>query len=76
MYQCEHFMAMIVSIHMSETITGAFNDASLVLYRVNEHVHKKVPVLVQEKVTILLRIYLLGERVNCKDAEHICTLYK
>ncbi|KAK3839847.1 MAG: hypothetical protein J3R72DRAFT_447271 [Linnemannia gamsii] len=38
-----------MSIHMSETITGALNDSSLVLYRVNEHVHKKVPVLVQEK---------------------------
>ncbi|KAF9133159.1 hypothetical protein BGX30_012401 [Mortierella sp. GBA39] len=38
---------------MSETITGALNDASLVFYRVNEHIHKKVPVLVQEKKALV-----------------------
>ena len=41
---------MTVSIHMSEAITSSLSDTSLVFYRVNEHVHKKVPVLVQEKV--------------------------
>lgn len=35
---------------MSETINGVLNDSSLVFYRVNEHIHKKVPILVQEKV--------------------------
>jgi len=40
----------IVSVHMSESITRLLNDVSLVLYRVNEHIHKKVPILVQEKV--------------------------
>ncbi|KAF9389424.1 hypothetical protein CPC16_005810 [Podila verticillata] len=34
---------------MSETINGVLNDSSLVFYRVNEHIHKKVPILVQEK---------------------------
>ncbi|KFH65766.1 hypothetical protein MVEG_07870 [Podila verticillata NRRL 6337] len=38
-----------MSIHMSETINGVLNDSSLVFYRVNEHIHKKVPILVQEK---------------------------
>ncbi|KAG0206373.1 hypothetical protein BGX33_007458, partial [Mortierella sp. NVP41] len=42
-----------MSIHMSETIAGALNDSSLVFYRVNEHVHKKVPVLVQEKKALV-----------------------
>ncbi|KAH7042480.1 hypothetical protein BKA57DRAFT_508722 [Linnemannia elongata] len=42
-----------MSIHMSETITGALNDTSLVFYRVNEHVHKKVPILVQEKKALV-----------------------
>jgi len=43
---------------MSETITGALNDTSLVFYRVNEHVHKKVPILVQEKV---IRLFFVLE---------------
>ncbi|KAF9924202.1 hypothetical protein FBU30_005797 [Linnemannia zychae] len=42
-----------LSLHMSETITGSLNDSSLVFYRVNEHVHKKVPLLVQEKKALM-----------------------
>ncbi|GJJ78299.1 hypothetical protein EMPS_10658 [Entomortierella parvispora] len=38
-----------MSVHMSESVTSVLNDVSLVLYRVNEHIHKKVPILVQEK---------------------------
>ncbi|KAI1298688.1 hypothetical protein EDD11_006758 [Mortierella claussenii] len=37
---------------MSESITGVLNDSSLVLYRVNEHIHKKVPQLVEEKKSL------------------------
>ncbi|KAG0362626.1 hypothetical protein BGZ54_008563 [Gamsiella multidivaricata] len=37
------------SVHLSESITNVLNDSSLVFYRVNEHIHKKVPQLVEEK---------------------------
>jgi hypothetical protein len=41
---------LLVSIHLSESITGVLNDSSLVFYRMNEHIHKKVPQFVEEKV--------------------------
>ncbi|ORZ10918.1 hypothetical protein BCR41DRAFT_372088 [Lobosporangium transversale] len=43
------YLTQPVSLHMSESITSVLNDSSLVLYRVNEHIHKKVPQLVEEK---------------------------
>ena len=50
---------------MSETITGALNDASLVFYRVNEHIHKKVPILVQEKVARLFFVLEVPTQQPC-----------
>ncbi|KAF8939349.1 hypothetical protein BGZ58_009965 [Dissophora ornata] len=38
---------------MSESITSALNDSSLVFYRVNEHIHKKVPQFVEEKKALV-----------------------
>ncbi len=43
-----------VSVHMADSITSSLNDSSLVFYRVNEHIHKKVPLLVQEKVRVII----------------------
>ncbi|KAF8933729.1 hypothetical protein BGZ47_010744 [Haplosporangium gracile] len=58
-----------MSIHMSETITGAFNDSSLVFYRVNEHIHKKVPVFVQEKKALMsIRKYVETANQDLEDA--------
>ncbi|KAF9151284.1 hypothetical protein BGX20_005451, partial [Mortierella sp. AD010] len=42
-----------VSLRMSDSITSALNDSSLVLYRVNEHIHKKVPQFVEEKKALV-----------------------
>ncbi|KAF9948998.1 hypothetical protein BGZ72_009146, partial [Mortierella alpina] len=38
---------------MADSITSSLNDSSLVFYRVNEHIHKKVPLLVQEKKALV-----------------------
>ncbi|KAF9278070.1 hypothetical protein BGZ68_008806 [Mortierella alpina] len=42
-----------MSVHMADSITNSLNDSSLVFYRVNEHIHKKVPLLVQEKKALV-----------------------
>jgi len=39
-----------VSARLSESITSVLNDSSLVFYRINGHIHKKVPQFVEEKV--------------------------
>ncbi|KAF9111990.1 hypothetical protein BGX27_004171 [Mortierella sp. AM989] len=49
-----------MSLHMSDAITSTLNDSSLVLYRVNEHIHKKVPQLVEEKKALV---------AICRDVE-------
>ncbi|KAF9960377.1 hypothetical protein BGZ70_008624 [Mortierella alpina] len=48
---------------MADSITSSLNDSSLVFYRVNEHIHKKVPLLVQEKKA-LVRIRKSVETAN------------
>ncbi|KAG0199131.1 hypothetical protein BGX28_007540 [Mortierella sp. GBA30] len=42
-----------MSVHLAESITNVLNDSSLVFYRVNEHIHKKVPLLVREKKALV-----------------------
>jgi hypothetical protein len=39
-----------VSTQLNTAINSVLNDSSLTFSRVNDHIHKKVPVLVQEKV--------------------------
>lgn len=58
---------LAVSIHLSESITGVLNDSSLVFYRMNEHIHKKVPQLVEEKVRYL---FFFCSLFDCKGPKN------
>ncbi|KAG0216167.1 hypothetical protein B0O80DRAFT_528660 [Mortierella sp. GBAus27b] len=60
-----------MSLHLSESITGVLNDSSLVLYRMNEHIHKKVPQLVEEKKALVsIRRNVETANQDLEDARH------
>ncbi|KAK3808791.1 MAG: hypothetical protein J3Q66DRAFT_406076 [Benniella sp.] len=60
-----------LSIHLSESITGVLNDSSLVFYRMNEHIHKKVPQFVEEKKALAsIRRNVEAANQDLEDARH------
>ncbi|KAF9359915.1 hypothetical protein BGX34_008073 [Mortierella sp. NVP85] len=60
-----------LSIHLSESITGVLNDSSLVFYRMNEHIHKKVPQFVEEKKALAsIRRNVETANQDLEDARH------